>query len=231
MKNVLLQGVVGSQAYGLATESSDVDQLGVFAAPTEQVLGLHPPKDSVVSTDPDITLHEARKFVSLVLNGNPSVSELLWLDSYETTTTLGEDLVDIRKAFLSASRVRDSYMGYATSQFTRLLNRGDGSFSADTRKRTEKHARHLVRLVEQGFVLYTTGELIVDLNSGLSGVSADWVHEMGRKIFEDPSVAADYMASAKVRFDNTRTALPPYPDKVPVERWLLRVREASWGLS
>ena len=60
--NVLLSGIVGSVAYGLDTEDSDVDRLGVFAAPTERLLGLHPPKPSVVSSKPDATFHEAGKF-------------------------------------------------------------------------------------------------------------------------------------------------------------------------
>lgn len=38
--NVLLKGVVGSTAYGLNHENSDVDYMGVFAAPTSEVLGL-----------------------------------------------------------------------------------------------------------------------------------------------------------------------------------------------
>ncbi|GAA1913626.1 hypothetical protein GCM10009753_52280 [Streptantibioticus ferralitis] len=33
--HVLLSGTVGSTAYGLAHKGSDIDRLGVFAAPTE----------------------------------------------------------------------------------------------------------------------------------------------------------------------------------------------------
>ena len=44
--NVLLSGIVGSTAYGLDTKDSDVDRLGVFAAPTEKLLGLHPVQQS-----------------------------------------------------------------------------------------------------------------------------------------------------------------------------------------
>lgn len=228
---ILLQGIVGSIAYGLDTPDSDIDRLGIFAAPTEEVLGLHPPKDSVVRTKPDQALHEVRKFVKLVLNGNPSVSELLWLDrdSYETQSDFGDELIAIRKAFLSAARVRDAYMGYAVSQFNRLLTRGDGSFSADTRKRTEKHARHLVRLVEQGFHLYITGELVVNLKSPESSIEPVWVHQMGRSIADDPKVAAEYMVKATQKFDASRSALPDRPDEGPVQDWLIRVRKAHWG--
>lgn len=144
---ILLSGVVGSTAYGLATEDSDTDRLGIFAAPTVAFHGLHKPQESHVTTHPDATYHEAAKWVRLALGGNPTVTELAWLERYEIRTPLGEELVSIRSALLSAKRIRDAYLGYATQQFRKLENRGDGSFSADTRKRTSKHARHLWRLL------------------------------------------------------------------------------------
>lgn len=228
--NVLLKGVVGSTAYGLNHENSDVDYMGVFAAPTSEVLGLNDVKESVVTKDPDTTLHEAKKFVTLCLNGNPSVSELLWLDKYEHMTDLGSVLVGLRYSFLSQARVRDAYLGYATSQFGRLKDRGDGSFSADTRKRTEKHARHLVRLVEQGYHLYVTGELVVDLSSSASEISPERVFELGQAIAQDPDRGAKYMRLAEVRFDRARSPLAERPNRDIVEEWLLMVRRADWGL-
>lgn len=228
--NVLLKGVVGSTAYGLDHEGSDVDYMGVFSAPTDEVLGLSDVKESVVTKDPDTTLHEAKKFVQLCLNGNPSVSELLWLDSYEEMTDLGSLLVNLRYSFLSRARVRDAYLGYATSQFQRLKDRGDGSFSADTRKRTEKHARHLVRLVEQGYHLYTTGELVVNLRSSMSETTPERVFELGMSIAQDPARGEKYMRLAGVRFDRASSPLGERPDRASVEHWLLRVRRASWGM-
>jgi predicted nucleotidyltransferase len=146
--HVLLSGIVGSTAYGLAHEGSDVDRLGVFAAPTEKLHGLHRPKESHVSTAPDRTLHEVAKWCRLALSGNPTAMELVWLPTglYEVRTPLGDELIGIRSSFLSRQRVRDAYLGYATQQFRRLERRGGGSFSADTRRRTAKHARHLKRL-------------------------------------------------------------------------------------
>jgi uncharacterized protein len=94
--NLLLPGVVGSTTYGLAGPDSDVDGLGVFAAPTTAFHGLTFPQESAVSSKPDATYHEARKHCSLALSGNPTVSELMWLDTHEITTPLGEDLIGIR---------------------------------------------------------------------------------------------------------------------------------------
>lgn len=126
--NILLQGIVGSTAYGLAGPDSDVDRLGMFAAPTEAFHGLRMPEESHVDTGtgPDITLHEAGKYARLALGSNPTVMELMWLDSYETRTELGADLIGIRSAFLCAKRVRDAYLGYATQQFRKLEAREAG---------------------------------------------------------------------------------------------------------
>lgn len=231
MNNIILKGIVGSTAYGLNNEDSDVDYMGVFAPDTGEILSLDPPGDSIVTKDPDTTLHEAKKFVTLALNGNPSVTELLWLDTYKQMTEEGADLVTKRHAFLSRRRVRDAYLGYATSQFKRLEERGDGSFSADTRKRTEKHARHLVRLVEQGFQLYVTGELVVDLRSSASGISPDVVHAMGQTVAEDPAKGREYMDKAADRFDRARTFLPEEPDRRLINRWLVNLRQENWKRS
>src|ERR1041384_2115952 len=113
-ENVLLAGIVGSTAYGLAHAGSDVDRLGLYAAPATAFHGLYLPIDkraTVVRHEPDETLHEARKYCLLAMSGNPTASELMWLpvDLYEVRTPLGDELIAIRRAFLSAARVRDSY--------------------------------------------------------------------------------------------------------------------------
>jgi predicted nucleotidyltransferase len=227
--DVLLSGIVGSTAYGLTTADSDVDRLGIYAAPTIAFHGLHPPtgrQATTVSTDPDVTMHEAGKFATLCLSVNPTVTELLWLPEhlYEVRTDLGEALIGIRTAFLSARRVRDAYLGYATSQFRRLETRGDGSFSADTRTRTAKHARHLARLVHQGYELYAAGELRVRLND------PDFYRRFGDAVAGgDLDVARTLLAEAEATFDDSVSPLPEEPDVVPVEGWLHAVRAAHYA--
>jgi len=222
---ILLSGIVGSTAYGLAGPDSDVDRLGMYAAPTEAFHGLHPPvakAASIVKTDPDFTPHEAGKFAHLCLGGNPTVMELMWLDDYETFTLLGEELISIRTAFLSAKKVRDAYLGYATAQFGRLERREDGSFSSDTRKRTAKHARHLMRLCHQGFILYASGRLVIKLDQ------PDAFKEFGEKVADGGiQVAADLIGVYENKFDTISSVLPERPNEEAVEKWLKRVR---WAL-
>ncbi len=52
--HVLLSGIVGSTAYGLAHAGSDIDRLGMFAAPTEQLHGLHRSAESHVTEKKDV---------------------------------------------------------------------------------------------------------------------------------------------------------------------------------
>jgi predicted nucleotidyltransferase len=217
---VLLSGIVGSTAYGLAGPGSDVDRLGLYAAPTHALLGLKTPKDSHVQTDPDVTFHEAGKAARLILDGNPTASELLWLpdDLYEARTPLGDEAIAIRTSFLSAGRVRNAYLGYAQQQFRKLLSRG----ADDPAARVAKHARHLMRLVNQGYELYTTGQVTIRLADPESYL------DFGAKVAADPEAARPFMAEAEARFDAARTVLPPEPDSATVEDWLMRVRRAFW---
>lgn len=221
--NTLLSGVVGSTAYGLAGPDSDVDYLGTFATPTQELHGLQKPTRVVVGKDPDRTFHEVGRYCTLALGGNPTILELLWLESHQVITELGAELIGIRMAFLSASRVRDAYLGYATSQLHRLEVRGDGSFSADTRNRTAKHARHLARLCHQGYQLYAAGELPIRLAEPQSFID-----------FGERAAGGDFEAGRALlreyhdMFDQTATVLPAAPSPDIVEDWLLRVRAAYY---
>ncbi|NUP50064.1 MAG: nucleotidyltransferase [Catenulispora sp.] len=217
---VLLAGVVGSTAYGLAGPGSDVDRLGMFALPTLSLLGLHTPRESQVSTQPDVTLHEAAKLARLALGGNPTASELLWLpdDLYEVRTPLGDEAVALRTAFLSAPRVHDAYLGYATQQFRKLLSRDPATADA----KVAKHARHLMRLIEQGYELYTTGHVTIRL------ADPERFRAFGERVAADPETTRPFMAAAEERFAAARTVLPDEPDTAAVEDWLLRVRRTFW---
>ncbi|MBB1247177.1 nucleotidyltransferase domain-containing protein, partial [Streptomyces durbertensis] len=222
---VLLSGVVGSTAYGLAREGSDVDRLGVFAVPTEELHGLRGPRESYVTTAPDRTLHEAGKWCRLALGCNPTVMELVWLpdELYEVRTGLGDELIGIRGAFLSARRVRDAYLGYAEQQFRKLRGRGDVARGAGNRARVAKHARHLRRLCEQGFELYRTGRLTLRVEDPES------YHRFGERVADDPEAAVPLLSDFEAAFARTSGVLPQAPDEAAAEAWLRRVRRCFYA--
>ncbi|MFJ9844613.1 DNA polymerase beta superfamily protein [Kitasatospora sp. NPDC101155] len=218
---VLLSGIVGSTAYGFAHAGSDVDRLGLFATPTEELHGLHRPAESHVTTAPDVTLHEAAKWCRLALSCNPTASELVWLpeDLYETVTPLGRELVGIRSTFLSRPAVRKAYLGYADQQFRKLLTRDTGD--PVTRRRAAKHARHLVRLVEQAVRLHETGRHLIRLPD------PEHVRDLGERIADRPDTAESLLADAAERLARPGV-LPDAPDPRPAEAWLRRVRAAHY---
>jgi hypothetical protein len=223
--NILLSGIVGSTAYGLSHPGSDIDRLGVYAAPTEAFHGLHLPIDRQATQgghDPDVTMHEARKLAMLCLGGNPTVTEIMWLpdDLYEERTPLGDELIGIRMAFASAKRIRDAYFGYATSQLHRLVE--TGQFQSKMRARSAKHGRHLLRLLDQGFGFYATGHLTIRVDDPQRYI------DFGEAVAADPERARPALAEAEAKFDSVRSPLPDEPDERVVEDWLLRVRAAHY---
>ena len=148
-KMIILQGIVGSMAYGLNTENSNIDRLGVFINSTASYWRLTKPKETIVKTSPDIRFHEIEKFLSLCLKCNPTLMELLWLEKYEFGTSWGNELVYLRDAFLSTRRIITAYAGYASSQ---IKNGNKDAF---------KRAKHCLRLIRQGKELLTTGFLTI----------------------------------------------------------------------
>lgn len=215
----ILGGVVGSHAYGLNTPTSDVDRLQFAVAPTTDFHGLSLPigKDAThVAHDPDVTVHEVGKAVSLLLKCNPTVTELLYLNEWETADYWGLELLDIRESFLSARAVRNAYFGYATQQFQRLANKG--RFPDVSTGRIEKHARHLLRLINQGTRLWLTGTLTVLVED------PQRYFEFGARVVHDTRHAKRALDDAEEIFNTYSTSLPQEPDRREAEIWLKRVR-------
>lgn len=160
---IVLKGLVGSHAYGLAHAGSDMDYQGIFMLPTTCFLGLKKFPETLSKTngvdktvEPDTTLHEVGKFIKLALDCNPTVSEVLWLEGYEILRPEVVGLIENRQRLLS-QLVRAKYVGYARSQFKRM---DDPLDIPELRKaRVAKNARHLARLVFQARHILATGEI------------------------------------------------------------------------
>ena len=211
---VIIEAIGGSTAYGLAREGSDVDIVGVFVAPTESILSLDPPPETLQCTDPDFTHHEVGKFVRLALKCNPTVLELLFMDRYEALTDEGQMLVDNRDAFLSQAAY-DSYGAYAMSQARRLADKDD----AEAWGRYGKHVRHCFRLLQQGRQLLETGTM------SLVVPNPEELIALGHKPAEE--VLREF-ERAYEEFRRVATALPEKPDRERVNEMLLAVRRRHW---
>lgn len=217
--HVILEGIVGSRAYGLQHEQSDTDKLGIYLAPSGDFFGLEPVIETARNPWTDEVLHEAGKFCRLALKVNPAVIELLWLDEHIICTAAGAELLALRSSFLSAGRCRDAYLGYARSQFGKLRDRGDGTFSSDLRGRTAKHARHLARLLHAGFDLWSTGDLQVAVSN------PQWFIDFGERVAAGDQVAAERLIDEYEQlFAKHPSVLADAPDQPLIEDWLRTVR-------
>jgi hypothetical protein len=173
----------------------------------------------VVTKAPDSTMHEVRKFCHLAKQCNPSVLELLWLGSYEQQTSLGYSLIVIRNQFLSAHRVKDAYLGYATQQLRRMQEPSGAVNAEDRKRKLAKHARHVARLLYQGYQLYRTSTLPVKLPN------AALIREIGEAAGEgNNGPLRRYFASHEAKFNANPSTLPDEPDLAVIDSWLHEVR-------
>lgn len=217
---VILEAVVGSTAYGLATPESDVDMMGVFILPTAEFSRLIPPGDSdfsKVSHEPDVAHHELGKFARLALKSNPTILELLWTpESFvKVQNEDGRQLRQRRSWFASRKLVQDAYLGYATQQFKRMAeHKGPGK-----QKRKEKNARHLLRLLIQGRDLYCTGELNIVVDD------PTFYHEFGAECAQNPQKAEQFLKNMTKSFTESRSRLPEDPNYNAVDLWLRSIRK------
>jgi predicted nucleotidyltransferase len=200
---VILEAVIGSHAYGLASAESDVDRRGVFVAPTEAFWRLEKPPTSVEGPSAEQLSWEVEHFCRLGLKSNPTVLETLVSPLVEISTPMGEELRDLLPAFLSR---------YAVRAFTRAT---EMQLSRAGRNLKPKQLMHVVRLRLVGLNLLRTGRYDIAADRSLLKIrngempwddAVAWAHRLG-----------DEMASVE-------SPLPEDPDRARVEDWLVSVR-------
>jgi len=215
--HIVYECLVGSRAYGLATEASDADRRGIYVAPPELLWSLWGAPEQIEDPEEDRVYWELGKFLSLALKANPNVLETLWTPLIERSSWISDGLRARREAFLS-KQVFKTFGGYAISQFHKL--------SADVRQHGHyrpKHALHLIRLLLVGTHLLRTGDLLVDL-----AAYRDRLLPIldGHLTLEDLAawrreLEADFNAAYE------ETELPDAPDIAQANEFLLQVRRWS----
>lgn len=113
---IIFSGIVGSQAYGIATPTSDVDIKGVFVQEMEDILGMGYVEQVSDDTN-DTTYYEIRRFLELLGTNNPNILELLNLP--EDCVLHRDPIFDIileNQERLITRQCRYSFGGYAVEQ-------------------------------------------------------------------------------------------------------------------
>jgi predicted nucleotidyltransferase len=210
---VIFRCIVGSTAYGLNHEGSDVDRRGFYLPPAELHWGLARVPEQL-ETDSEECYWEIEKFIRLGLKANPNILECLYSPLVETCTPLAAQLVEMRHVFLSR-HIHRTYNSYVLSQFKKLeqdLRNGRGI--------RWKHVMHLIRLLLSGAAILKDGFVPVRVDEHRERLLAvrrgevpwDEVEEWRLRLHRE----LDRLLEA--------TRLPEHPDYERANEFLLRAR-------
>ncbi len=216
-ERVIYRCVIGSQAYGLAGEASDIDRRGIYLPPAEAHWSLYGVPEQLENESSQEAYWELQKFMILALKANPNVLECLFTPLVELATPLAEELRGMRTSFLSRL-VYQTYNGYVLSQFKKM--------QADIRNQGQvkwKHVMHLIRLLLAGIEVLRTGTLSVrvdahreDLLAIRSGQMA-WEQIDGWRLRLHEEFDAAYQT----------TSLPERPDYQQANAFLIHARRLA----
>jgi len=112
---ILFETVVGSQAYGTQTPTSDIDKKFVYILPMDNILGTGYVEQ--INVDKDFVGWEVKRFLELMGSNNPTVLELLNSpeDCIVTKNPLFDDIIAHKDEFITKI-CKDSFGGYARQQ-------------------------------------------------------------------------------------------------------------------
>lgn len=232
----LLCAVTGAHLYGFPSEDSDLDLKGVFLAPTERLLGLDPPGETLDALaffeghEMDLTLHEARKALHLLLRGNGNLAEQILSPLQVLRTPEVDELASLARGALSRRFVHH-YRGF----FAR--KRAEHERDPTPRAKTLLYA---YRVALTGLHLMRTGELEADLRTTAPEHGfAEALELVALKLAqpEKGRVPADVDARHRQRWPALEAALTesvarsPLPEDAPnraaLDDFLVRARRAG----
>ena len=211
---IIYRCVVGSRAYGLDHDESDIDRRGIYLAPAELQWSLFGAPEQFEDNATQSCYWELQKFLTMALKANPNILECLYSPLVEKVTPLGEEILAVRQGFLS-QMIFQTFNGYAMSQFKKierdLRNHGGVRW---------KHAMHLLRLLLQGAAALRQGSVPVRVETHRDRLLAVKRGEM-------PWAAVDAWRKELHRDVDcalAETRLPERPDYEAANRILLQGR-------
>jgi len=112
---ILFETIIGSQAYGTATPTSDIDKKFVYILPLDYILGTEYVEQ--LNVNKDYTGWELKRFLELLGSQNPTVLELLNSpeDCIITKHPLFDYILEHKNDFITTG-CKNSFGGYAVQQ-------------------------------------------------------------------------------------------------------------------
>lgn len=237
-ERTILLGYRGSIAHGMylnpedPSSVDDKDIMGVCIAPPEVYFGTRRFEQREVQFEEwDSVVYEFRKFIKLLMNANPNVLGMLWLQEnhYIIKGEAGKILIRNRNLF-ATKRAYKAFTGYAYGQLKRMTHLAFEGYMGEKRKALvkkhgydTKNAAHLIRILRMGIEFLVEGELHVFRKDApqlmeikMGGWSLEKVKTEAERLFK----LAD---EAYVRCD-----LPNEPDIEAIDKLCLEIMRYYW---
>lgn len=215
--HVIFQCIIGSQAYGLTDESSDVDRRGIYLPPAELHWSLYGVPEQLECHETQEAYWELQKFLILALKANPNVLECLYSPLIEKATPLVDELLGMRELFVT-KLIYQTYNGYVMSQFKKM--------QADLRNQGRvkpKHVMHLIRLLLSGITALKEGIVQVRVEQFREELLAIKREEMPWE--ESEKWRMSLHKEFEAAFANTK--LPERPDYEQANAFLIKARREA----
>lgn len=145
---ICILGLGGSYAYGMQTDSSDIDIRGVALNSKEEIL-TNKNFEQFVNEETDTTIYSVNKIVSLLSNCNPNTIEIFGLkpEHYLYISPVGQMLLNNKILFLSKKCI-GTFGGYANSQLRRLESKAAREIGQAQR---EEYILNSIKFAEEEF--------------------------------------------------------------------------------
>jgi len=245
--NVHYLVIMGSEAYGVSSGSSDVDVYGFAIPPKDiifphlrgEILGFgrqinrfeqyqqHLVDDKEARKMYDLSIYNIVKYFQLVMENNPNMIDSLFVPHRCVihTTKVGNMVRDNRKMFLHKGSWY-KFKGYSYSQMHKMdIKNPEGKRAEDVEKHGYdlKFAYHVVRLLGEVEMILTEGDLDLERNrEQLKSIRrGEWTKEQITEYFstKERELESVYLSST----------LPMYPDETKIKNLLLQCLEEHYG--
>jgi predicted nucleotidyltransferase len=239
--------MMGSHAYGVASEGSDMDIYGFCIPPKDMVFphlageieGFGTQKkrfeqwtEAHIHDGPkeyDFSVYGIVKFFRLCMENNPNMTDALFVPRrcIIHSTKVAEHVRDNRRIFLHKGSFH-KFRGYAFSQMAKIKTKkheGNAERSADQEKfgYSTKYAYHLVRLALEAEQILVEHDLVLDNNTAIlrSIRNGEWTLDDIENWFKVKEAALETLYST--------STLRSHPDEAAIKNLLLECLEMHWG--
>lgn len=240
---------MGSEAYGVSSNNSDIDVYG-FCVPPRHIVFPHENKvimgfdidypkfdqwqqhhclDKSNQKEYDFNVFNIVKYFRLLTDNNPNILDSLFVPRrcILHSTQLGEHVRDKRKEFLHKGSYH-KLKGYAYSQYSKIKNKTNSSNPKRHETINEfgydtKFAYHVVRLIEECHQILMEHDLDIERNREVlkSIRRGEWSFERFDEYFKTQEKVLEEMYA--------KSDLRSKPDEVFIKNLLLECLEMAYG--